>query len=65
MSSPTSLVGPVTLEASDPNAGNLPPVVGADVSLFDALNIVHVNTLSIDSAPMPPALGLPLFLSNL
>jgi hypothetical protein len=65
MSFPTSLVGLVTLEASDPDAGNLPPVIEADVFLSDALNIVPVNTPSTDSAPMPLALGLPLFLSNL
>jgi hypothetical protein len=56
MSSPTALVGPVTLEASDTDAGNPLPVVGAEVSPNDALNIVPVDTLSSDSAPMPPAL---------
>jgi hypothetical protein len=65
MSSPTDLVGPVTLVASDPDAGNLPPAVGANVSLSDALIIVSVNTPSSDRAPMPSALGFPLFLSNL
>jgi hypothetical protein len=59
MSSPTTLVGPVTLEASDSDARNPLPAVGAEVSLRDALNIVPVNTPSLDSAPMPPALGLP------
>jgi hypothetical protein len=62
---PTVLIGPVTLEVSDSDAGNLPPAVGAEVSLSDALNIVPVNAPSTDSAPMPPALGFPLFLSNL
>ena len=61
----TALVGPVTLEASDSDAGNPPPAVGAEVSLSDALNIVSVKTPSSERAPMPPALGFPLFLSNL
>jgi hypothetical protein len=65
MSPPTAVVGLVTLEASDPDARNPPPAVGAKVSLSDAPNIVSVNTPSSDQAPMPPALGFPLFLSNL
>ena len=60
-----ALVGPVTLEASDSDAGNPPPAVGAEVSPSDALNIVHIHDPTIDSASMLPALGLPLFLSNL
>jgi hypothetical protein len=62
---PTILVDPVTLEVSDSDARNLPHAVGGEVSLSDALNIVPVNAPSTDSAPMPPALGFPLFLSNL
>jgi hypothetical protein len=50
MSLPTALVGPVTLEASDPDARNPPPVIGAEVSPNDALNIVRVDTPSSDSA---------------
>jgi hypothetical protein len=65
MSSPTALISLVTLEASDPDAGNPPPAIGAEVAQSDALNIVPVDTPSLDSASMPPALGLPLFLSNL
>jgi hypothetical protein len=65
MSSPTALVDLFTLEASDPDAGNPPPAVRAKVSPSDALNIVPVNTPSSDSVMMPPALVLPLFLSNL
>jgi hypothetical protein len=61
----TTLVGPVILEASDPDAGNPPPAVGDEISPSDALNIVPVNAPSTDSASMLPALGLPLFLSNL
>jgi hypothetical protein len=64
-SSPTTLVGPVTLEASDPDARNLTFAVGVEVSFSDALNIVLVNTPSTNSAPMPLTLGFPLFLSNL
>jgi hypothetical protein len=65
MNLPTALAGPVTLEASDPDGGNPLPVVGAEVSLSDALNIVPVNAPSTDNTSMLPALGLPLFLSNL
>jgi hypothetical protein len=61
----TALVGPVTLEASDSDAGNPPPTDGVVVSPSDALNIVPVNVASISSASMLLALGLLLFLSNL
>jgi hypothetical protein len=61
----TALVGPVTLEASDSDARNPPPADGDEVSLSDALNIVPINAPSTGSASMLPALGLPLFLSNL
>jgi hypothetical protein len=61
----TALVGLVTLEASDSDAGNPPPTDGAKVSLCDALNIVPINAPSTGSASMLLALGLPLFLSNL
>jgi hypothetical protein len=61
----TALVSPVSLEASDPDAGNPSPVVGAKVSPSDALNIVLINAPSTDSASMLPAQGLPLFLSIL
>jgi hypothetical protein len=36
-SPPTSLVGPITLEVSDPGAGNPLHAVGAEVSLSVAL----------------------------
>jgi hypothetical protein len=62
---PTTLVGPITLEASDLDAGNLPPDVRDEVLPSDTLTLVPINTPSPDSAPMPPALGFPLFLSNL
>jgi hypothetical protein len=60
-----ALVGPVTLETSDTDARNPLPVDGAEVSLSDAFNIVPVDAPSTGSASMLPALGLPLFLSNL
>ena len=76
---PTALVGPITLEVSDPCAGNPLPAVGAEVSLSvalgassnpplgfeSALNIASATTPPSDSTSMPPALGFPLFLSNL
>jgi hypothetical protein len=76
---PATLVGPITLEASDPGAGNSLHAVGAEVSLSttlgassnpllgleSALYIVSVSTPPFDGASMPPALGFPLFLSNL
>jgi hypothetical protein len=60
-----ALVGLVTLEASDSYDRNLLPADGAEVSLSHAFNIVPVDVPSTSSAPMLPALGLPLFLSNL
>jgi hypothetical protein len=78
-SPPTALVGPVTLEVSDPDAGNSLPAIGVEVSLSvalgmssdpplgleSALHIASANTPPSDSAPMPPALGFSLFHSNL
>jgi hypothetical protein len=61
----TALVGPVTLEANDPDARNLFPPHGAEVSPSHAFNIVPVDVPSTSNASMLPALGLPLFLSNL
>jgi hypothetical protein len=60
-----ALVGPVILEASDSDVRRSLPTDGAEVSLSRAFNIVHVDVPSTRSAPMPPSLGLPLFLSNL
>jgi hypothetical protein len=76
---PTALVGPITLEVSDPGTGNSLHDVGAEVSLSTALgassnpplglesplNVVPASTPPFDGASMPPALGFPLFLSNL
>jgi hypothetical protein len=61
MSLPTALIDPVTLEVSDPDAGNMLPAVGAVVLPSDALNIVPVNAPSSDSVSMPPALEFPYF----
>jgi hypothetical protein len=61
----TSPVGSITLEASDPDDGNLSPADGDEVSPSDALNIVPVYVPSTGSASMLPALGLSLFISNL
>jgi hypothetical protein len=61
----TVLVGPVTLEASDPGARNSSYVVGAEVSSSDALNIDPVSAPSTGSASIISAMGLTLFLSNL
>jgi hypothetical protein len=77
--SPAALVGLITLEASDPDAGNPLSAVQAEVSLSvalgvsshppldleSALNIASVDTPPSNSTPMPLALGFPLFLSNL
>jgi hypothetical protein len=60
-----ALAGLVTLEASDPDVRSLPPADEAGVSPSHAFNIVPVDIPSSSSAPILPALGLPLFLSNL
>jgi hypothetical protein len=60
-----ALVGPITLEASNPDARNPLPADGAEVSPSQTFNIVPVDAPSMSSASMFPALGLPLFLSNL
>jgi hypothetical protein len=61
----TALVGPVTLEASDPDARNPLPTDGAEVSPSQTFNIIPVDAPSMSSTSMLLALGLPLFLSNL
>jgi hypothetical protein len=60
-----ALAGLVTLDASDLDVRSLPPADEAKVSPSSALNIVPVDIPSSSSAPIRPALGLPLFLSNL
>ena len=51
----------VTLEASEPDARSLPPADGAEVPPSHAFDIIP----SSSNISSPPALGLPLFLSNL
>jgi hypothetical protein len=60
-----ALVSPITLEASDPDVRSLLPADGAEVSPSHAFNIVPIDAPSTSSIPVLPALGLPLFLSNL
>jgi hypothetical protein len=60
-----ALAGLVTLEASDSDVRSLPPADEAEVSPSHAFNIVPINIPSTSSAPILPALGLALFLSNL
>jgi hypothetical protein len=55
----------VTLEASVPDAGSLPPADEAEVPLSCALDLVAADLPSSSSVSTLPALGLPLFLSNL
>jgi hypothetical protein len=76
---PTTLVDPITLEVSDPGAGNPLHAVRVEVSLSvalgassnphlgleSALNIASASTPPSDSTSLPPALGFPLFLANL
>jgi hypothetical protein len=61
----TTLPSLVTLEASDPNARSLPPADEAEVPLSHAFVIVPADLPSSNNVSTLPALGLPLFLSNL
>jgi hypothetical protein len=60
-----ALAGQVALEASVSDARSLPPTDGAEVPPSHALEIIPVDLPSSSHAPTLPALGLPLFLSNL
>jgi hypothetical protein len=60
-----ALASLVTLEASDPDAGSLLPTDEAEVSPSRAFDIVPVDIPSSSNASILPAMGLPLFLSNL
>jgi hypothetical protein len=76
---PTTLAGSVTLEVSDPSVDDLLHAVEAKVplgvalgmrfnpplGLKSALNIASTSVSSFDGTSAPPALGFPLFLSNL
>jgi hypothetical protein len=61
----TALAGVVTLEASDPDARSLPPADEAEVPPSRAFDIIPIDIPSSSNVPILPALGLPLFLSNL
>jgi hypothetical protein len=61
----TTLIGQVALEVGEPDARSLLSAGGAKVTPGGVLEIVPVNLPSSSYAPVPPALGLPLFLSNL
>jgi hypothetical protein len=60
-----ALAGQVALEASEPDARSLPPADGAEFTTSHALEIIPADLHSSSHAPTLPALGLPLFLSNL
>jgi hypothetical protein len=60
-----ALVGLVTLEASEPDARSLPPADGAEVPPSHAFDIIPANLPSSSNVSTLPALGLPLFLSDL
>jgi hypothetical protein len=61
----TTLTGQVALEVGEPDARSLLPASGAEVTPGRALEIVPADLPSSSHAPTLPALGLPLFLSNL
>jgi hypothetical protein len=61
----TVLTGQVALEVGELNARSLPSASGAEVTLDNALQIVPADLPSSSHASVPPALGLPLFFSNL
>jgi hypothetical protein len=61
----TVLTRPVALEVSDLDARSLLSAGGTEVTPDDALQIVPTDLPSSSHATVPPALGLPLFLSNL
>jgi hypothetical protein len=60
-----AFTGMVTLEASEPDARSLPPADGVEVPLSHDVDIIPADLPSSSNAPTLPALGLPLFLSNL
>jgi hypothetical protein len=61
----TVLTGQVALEVGELDARSLLSTSGAEVTLGSALQIVPADLPSSSHALAPPALGLPLFLSNL
>ena len=61
----TALTRQVALEVGELDARSLLSAGGAEVTPDSALQIVPANLPSSSHASAPPALGLPLFLSNL
>jgi hypothetical protein len=61
----TTSTGQVALEVNELDARSLMSAGGAEVTPDSALQIVPVDLPSSSHASAPPALGLPLFLSNL
>jgi hypothetical protein len=61
----TALTGQVALEVGELDARSLLSTGGAEVTPDSALQIVPADLPSSSHAPAPPALGLPMFLSNL
>jgi hypothetical protein len=61
----TALTRQVVLEVSELDARSMLSSGGAEVTPDSALQIVLAKLPSSSHAPAPPALGLPLFLSNL
>jgi hypothetical protein len=61
----TALTRQVALEVGELDARSLLSTVGAEVTPDSALQIVLADLPSSSYASAPPALGLPLFLSNL
>jgi hypothetical protein len=61
----TAFTGQVALEVSEPDVRSLLPAGGVEVTPSCALEIVPADLPSSSHAPALPALGLPLFLSNL
>jgi hypothetical protein len=61
----TALAQQVALEVGELDAKSLLSASGAEVTPDSALQIVPANLPSSSHALAPPALGLPLFLSNL
>jgi hypothetical protein len=61
----TALAGLVTLEAIEPDARSPPPADGVEVPPSHAFDIIPADLPSSSNVSTLPALGLPLFLSNL
>jgi hypothetical protein len=61
----TVLNGQVALEVGELDARSLMSAGGAEITPDDALQIVHANLPSLSHDTSLPALGLPLFFSNL